>query len=317
MYRLGRGDSSSGSITRSSSRTTSGNTTPSRSPSRSISNDSNTVELEAHEQPRKRRFLQRWEDDDVSQAQPVTSSNTKREPSPEKLPYVYQQSEMIRISQDIIRKCDSEDQLISFFQILDRGEYFDLSLLSDLKLRKKLRHLAKALYLERDGQKFKTPPECNISLVSTFKELLPYIKIKANAQGPYKRARVTENPLTEKVDANFHPKLSTSEASELLSLREMHEQGFFVDYENVQKEFMKKHQQLDVWGKTAEQQKVILASKDKGSNSDDEQPWRVFDRERDLESGNKIGLKEYKKLLVSNKDFHKNFDSVSNSTSFL
>ncbi|EAN31646.1 hypothetical protein TpMuguga_04g00294 [Theileria parva strain Muguga] len=313
--------------TRSSSRTTSGNpysnsNSPSRSPSNNrsspptqpddLNNDSNNVPSGTKINKAKRRFLQRW---DYSNADSVL--NESNPDDVESLPYVYQQSEFLRICQDIIRKCDSEDVLIKFFETIDKGESFDLSLVRDQQLKKKLRHLSKALYLERNDSQFKRPPECNISLLTVYNELLPYIRLKVSTQGEYTKPKQTLESTKESSKQSPESKLTVEEASELLSLREMHEQGFFVDYENIEKEFTKRHKQVDLWGKTPAEQKALLASQ---SDENDEQPWNHFDRDRDFLSASSVKagkVGERTKLLDSTRDYKESFKPVAKTSSFI
>ncbi|BAM42236.1 conserved hypothetical protein [Theileria orientalis strain Shintoku] len=309
-------DSLSGSRTRSSSRTTSGNPDSSRSRSSSPSLEKSGEKEESNKPNyRKRRFLQRWDDDFVDDTScPVDQPNNTKSESNE-LPYIYQQPEFIRITQDIIRKCDAEDVLVEFLRALDENQSYDLSKISDQQLKKKLRHLSKALYLERNNSEFKKPPECKISLFEVYNELSPFIKTKINSQEPYQRkVQSSDNePEKRKLHDDSKWKLTAEEASELMSLREMHEQGFFVDYENIQKEFIKKQKTAELWGKTPEEQRKLLAS----DNEPEEQPWRVFDREKDLLGASKTNASDYRNLLNSANDFKESFKVVTKSTSFM
>ncbi|XP_952964.1 uncharacterized protein TA07685 [Theileria annulata] len=313
--------------TRSSSRTTSGNPysrTNSRSQSPSNdgsslpsqpngSNDNSTsVPNNSRINKNKRRFLQRWDDSNTN-----SISNESNEDSVESMPYVYQQSEFLRICQDIIRKCDSEDVLVNFLETIDKGECFDLSLVRDQQLKKKLRHLSKALYLERLDSKYKRPPECTISLLTIYNELLPFIRSKVSKQGEYTKPKQIEEPTKESSKPGPESRLTVEEASELLSLREMHEQGFFVDYENIEKEFTKRHKQVDLWGKTPAEQKALLESQ---SDEKDETPWNHFDRDRDFLSSNTVKLGkvgERTKFLDSTRDYKESFKPVAKTSSFI
>ncbi|UKJ89584.1 hypothetical protein MACJ_002835 [Theileria orientalis] len=309
-------DSLSGSRTRSSSRTTSGNPDSSRSRSSSPLSEKSVEKEDSNKSKyRKKRFLQRWDDDVVDDTScPVDQLNNTKNESAE-LPYIYQQPEFIRITQDIIRKCDAEDVLVGFLRTLDEDQSYNLSKISDQQLKKKLRHLSKALYLERNDSEFKKPPECKISLFEVYNELSPFIKTKINSQAPYQRKAQSSDSDPEKLKLHDDSKrkLTAEEASELMSLREMHEQGFFVDYENIQKEFIKKQKTVELWGKTPEEQRKLLASE----NESEEQPWRVFDRERDLLGASKTNTNDYRNLINASNDFKESFKVVTKSTSFM
>ncbi|KAK2198260.1 hypothetical protein BdWA1_001269 [Babesia duncani] len=239
--------------------------------------------------------------------------NTRAE---KELPYVFQQAEFIRIAVDIIRKCSAEDILRCFLNDLDKGEAVDISQFPDDKLRKKLRHISKALYLERDDLVYRKPPECKISLVSILEDKLDYLKNKAAMQGPYER-RSKNKVEAAKDQQDKKPKpLSKDEAAKLLSLREMHEQGFFVDYDNIHKEFMNRHAIIDVWGKSPEEQLALMRAKESGK-VETEQPWRPFDREKDLATPSKMSFKEYKSLQEASKSFKASLDDGRTFTSFM
>ncbi|GIX64504.1 uncharacterized protein BcabD6B2_39390 [Babesia caballi] len=248
-----------------------------------------------------------------------TSTGTAR-PS---LPYIYQQNEFIRICTDLIRKCGCESELRDFLSSLDRGASVDLSSYSDPQVRKKFRHLARALYLSRADSRLRKPAECNISLLEALDEKLSYIQRKVAAQGPYQRpARGADDPepASETASSAFPDHPGGPSGRELLSLREMHEQGFFVGYEDVQREFMNRHASHDVWGRTPQQQLALLRAKEAGAAEDAAeaaQPWRVFDREKEIVAGSRIDRDGYDRLLQSGKEFSDTFGPAQSHTSFI
>ncbi|CDR95134.1 hypothetical protein, conserved [Babesia bigemina] len=239
------------------------------------------------------------------------------------LPYIYQQREFIRICTDLIRKCECESELKSFLSSLDNGASVDLGRYGDAHVRKKFRHLARALYLHRSESTVRKPPECNISLLEALTEKLPYIRQKAQAQGPYVRhSRPAESSEPSENNASDMSQSNTTDPSdrELLSLREMHEQGFFVEYEALQKEFADRHASHDVWGKTPQEQLAIMREKESASKSSDaenSQPWKVFDREKEIVSGSKIDDKGYAHLLQSGKNLGEIFGPGQTHSSFV
>ncbi|GBE61645.1 hypothetical protein BOVATA_031380 [Babesia ovata] len=239
------------------------------------------------------------------------------------LPYIYQQREFIRICTDLIRKYECESELESFLSSLDNGASVDLGHYSDAHVRKKFRHLARALYLHRSESIVRKPPECNISLLEALSEKLPYIRQKAEAQGPYVRhSRPAEGSEPSESNASATSQYNTADpsAKELLSLREMHEQGFFVEYETLQKEFADRHTSHDVWGKTPQEQLQIMRSKEfasKSSDAENAQPWKVFDREKEIVSGSQIDDNGYTHLLQSGKNFEEIFGPGQVHSSFV
>ncbi|KAK1442704.1 hypothetical protein BgAZ_302220 [Babesia gibsoni] len=273
---------------------------------------------------RNHRFLERWEvrDDHVGRenetGKPIGDGKSK-----DALPYIYQQAEFVRITADLIRKCNFESGLRRFLSVLDKGGTIDLNDYADAQVRKKIRHLAKALYLSRNDSCLAKPDECNISLLEALEEKMSYIRQKVEAQGPYIRPARTENNFeghTSSNDKASNEGLNAKEMAEMMSLREMHEQGFFVDYENVQKEFMDKHALQDVWGKTPQQQMHLMMKKNASKlNGEEEesQPWNVFDREKEIVSSSKIDKMSYERLIQSNKDFTESFTKGKCYSSFI
>ncbi|GFE54609.1 hypothetical protein BaOVIS_020130 [Babesia ovis] len=235
------------------------------------------------------------------------------------LPYIYQQAEFIRICTDLIRKCDCESQLRDFFSSLDTGRSIDLRQYTDAQVRKKFRHLGRALYLSREGDQLSKPTECNISLLDALEEKLPYIRQKADALGTY--VRPSRDPevnqtMLGKGNNNLPFTMNEKDANTLVSLREMHEQGFFVGYEDVHKEFISRHTTHDVWGKTPQQQLELMRSVETGKDDGNTQPWKVFDR-KELEASSKIDHSGYDRLLESTKDFSSSFGPGKSYTSFI
>ncbi|EDO06254.1 hypothetical protein BBOV_II002990 [Babesia bovis T2Bo] len=233
-----------------------------------------------------------------------TGSIAKSRPG---LPYIYQQAEFIRICTDLVRKCDFESGLRDFFGKLDSGSSVDLSQYADNQVRKKLRHLGRALYLNREGNMLTKPAECSISFIDAFDEKLSYIRHKAELQGTYVRAVSAPETPTD----NDTPSVDIDSGS-LLSLREMHEQGFFVGYEDMQKEFISRHASRDVWGKPASEQVALSRESDKESS----QPWRVFDR-KELELASGIDRAKYERLLESGNEMSTSFAPGKLHTSFI
>ncbi|ORM40719.1 uncharacterized protein BXIN_2406 [Babesia sp. Xinjiang] len=238
------------------------------------------------------------------------------------LPYIYQQAEFIRICTDLIRKCDCESELRLFLSTLDTGGSVDVSQYADAQVRKKFRHLGRALYLCRENTRLSKPAECNISLLEAFDEKLPYIRRKVESQGPYTRTCRGAEGTDSSLDAGAtvsHRLGEEDSADTLVSLREMHEQGFFVGYEDVHKSFMSRHTSHDLWGKTPQQQLAMLRSSDSGPSSGDkgaDQPWKVFDR-GELESGSRIDRNGYDCLLQNVKESSASFGPGQSHSSFI
>nr|BAN64490.1 hypothetical protein [Babesia bovis] len=235
-----------------------------------------------------------------------TSSIAKSRPG---LPYIYQQAEFIRICTDLVRKCDFESGLRDFFEKLDSGNSIDLSQYADNQVRKKLRHLGRALYLNREGNMLTKPAECTISFIDAFDEKLSYIRHKVELQGTYVRPVCAPETMDNR---NSDVPTVDIDSGSLLSLREMHEHGFFVGYEDMQKEFISRHASRDVWGKTASEQAALSRESDKESS----QPWRVFDR-KELELGSGIDRDKYERLLESGSEISTSFGPGKLRTSFI
>lgn len=271
---------------------------------------------------RKSRFLQRWSDDERVARALTYEAECNRGAEKEALPYIYQQAEFIRICGDIIRKFDGEHALCKFLSLLDEGSAIDLNSYLDAQMRKKFRHLGKALYLSRTDSYLRKPDECNISLLEAFHEKRPYILQKVEAKGPYVRPTQYDQRAEEPTgdhSATTMGTISAPDTAEMLSLREMHEQGFFVDYDNVKK-FMDKHAIHDVWGKTPQEQLKLMRAKDlpkDGECEEASEPWKVFDREKEIVSATKIDKVSYDRLLQSNKDFRDSFTEGKYHSSFI
>lgn len=244
--------------------------------------------------------------------------------------FVYLQAEFLRLTVDLVHKFNFNDELKEYLYLLDRGETIRLTDISNPNIRKKMRHLLRALYVEEKNGYYTKPSDCDISLRHLLDEFGEYIEDKCrNLPKPKERNKYTVKdtkndqtvPESTLNGGNDDPIITattgaaddegTDIKTSLKSLRELHEEGFYVDYKEMQKEFIKKHKAIDLWGLSAEEQ--LLAMNDQAQHAHaiygEDEGYVIGSAVKSIlgDTIRQVNNKEYKELIGRGNELRQNF----------
>ncbi|CRG97620.1 conserved Plasmodium protein, unknown function [Plasmodium gallinaceum] len=256
--------------------------------------------------------------------------------------HIYDSKEMIRLTINILQNYNFLNNLKILYQKLDKKKKISLENVKDLKLKKKLRHLFRAWRLEKKEEFYRKPSNFRESILDIFNSLFYFFLSKIDIQKLRKNINKRKNNLIKKEskenpdimnDNNALSDYSTNNENinyknqflndlqedysylmqnandKVISLREMHEEGYFKNSQQKYKEFLEKHKKIDLWGKNEQEQKFLLNSKSKPNER------KTFDRETDLCINKFIKKEDYKNLIKNTKEhvndkFHKTGNKI-------
>ncbi|VTZ70907.1 conserved protein, unknown function [Plasmodium chabaudi chabaudi] len=261
--------------------------------------------------------------------------------------HIYDSKEMIRLTINILQNYNFINNLKVLYKKLDNKKKISLESIKDLRLKKKLRHLFRAWKLEKKDEFYRKPSSFKESIYDIFSGLYYYFlsqidieKLKYNInkrKSDLLKQKENTHKEVDNINENYkygydsdqnndnvnysHINLfSEEEKAQYINyinsqnekakgLRELHEEGHFKNSKEQYKKFLEKHQTVDLWGKSEQEQKFLLNSKQSNNER------KTFDRERDLCTNRFIKKDSYNKLIKNTKEhvdgkFHKTSDQV-------
>ncbi|CAD2104341.1 conserved Plasmodium protein, unknown function [Plasmodium vinckei brucechwatti] len=261
--------------------------------------------------------------------------------------HIYDSKEMIRLTINILQNYNFINNLKVLYKKLDNKKKISLESIKDLRLKKKLRHLFRAWKLEKKDEFYRKPSSFKESIYDIFNGLYYYFlsqidieKLRYNInkrKSDLLKQKENSNKEVDNINANYkygydsdqdndnvnysHINLFSEEEKaqyinyvnsqneKVKGLRELHEEGHFKNSKEQYKKFLEKHQTVDLWGKSEQEQKFLLNSKQSNNER------KTFDRERDLCTNRFIKKDSYNKLIKNTKEhvdgkFHKTSDQV-------
>ncbi|SBS90460.1 conserved Plasmodium protein, unknown function [Plasmodium malariae] len=342
----GSGSSSSssrGSGSRSSSSSSSCTGSSNASDESSVSNSSSRA-FKLKKKRRKKKKISKYKKKEEKIKKEVSTEELEKKEEYDV--HIYDSKEMIRLTINILQNYNFLNNLKILYQKLDNKKKISLENLTDLKLKKKLRHLFRAWKLEKRDNFYRKPANFKENLYDIFTNLLYYflskidigklryninkrksiilkkddekkenLQVRRNNKYTYDYYDKNEN--IDLANSNFFSELQEEDYLHLTktkndktkSLRELHEEGYFKDSKEKYKEFLDKHKKIDLWGKNEQEQKFLLNSK----NINKER--KTFDRETDLSITKFVKKGDYQKLIKSTKQhvndkFQKSDDKI-------